>query len=698
MGLMDAYGFILFTKHFSLLMLRMIKTDIKKNFLNSFPVVIDFKEVNPYTAHQEWLETDGQGGFATAPINLIPNRKYSSFLTVSTNPPTNRFNLVNAVIAVITYQSQKYFLTSLRFDNSTDEGILGPNGTLYLDRFTSFPFPQWRYRITTTSAEVIELEFEFLLSSKTILSILSWKLLTKHAAPIELSVQPLLSVRDYHTLHYKNESFFFLEEIVGRKITWDPYPTTPSVTAYTNGVYHSQHSWYERVYYPEEKQRGYTSVEDLAQPGTFSYTLTPDNPALLCFTSEEVLTNPLPLTENTLEKDLVTLKDEEKNRRLECENPLYFAASQYIVTRDEGNTIIAGYPWFTDWGRDTFIALRGLTLTTKQFDVAKAVLKVWSKTLSDGMIPNLFPDHGDSPLYNSVDASLWFIIAAYEYIHLNSALDNNERNNLIACIETIISSYTHGTRFRIKSDYDGLLTAGIKGTQLTWMDACYGDTPVTPRVGKPVEIQSLWLNALKCAAAFNCKWNQYFEIALINFQEKFWNSQYNRLNDVVDSDNRRGTYDATMRPNQILAIGGLPFMLFDLERAKMIVDAVEKELVTPSGIRSLSPFDPNYRGIYAGSVNERDMSYHQGTAWTWLMGPFIEAWIRVRKNSLEAKQEAINRFIEPLMKNLTDFGINHLSEISDGDAPFLARGAPFQAWSVGEIIRIVHTLETLDKA
>jgi predicted glycogen debranching enzyme len=307
------------------------------------------------------------------------------------------------------------------------------------------------------------------------------------------------------------------------------------------------------------------------------------------------------------------------------------------------------------------------------------------------MLPNRFPDSGEQTEYNSVDASLWFIIAAHEFLQAaNSSgiISAKEKRALQNAVEQILEGYSRGTRFGIRMDDDGLLACGVAGVQLTWMDAKVGDWVVTPRIGKPVEIQALWLNALKIAGAFSHGWTQHFQQGLKSFREKFWNDAGGFLYDVVDVDHQTGKNDATFRPNQIFAVGGLPFQLLESWQADRIVAAVQERLLTPLGLRSLAPGEPDYKPHYEGGVWQRDGAYHQGTVWPWLIGPFVEAWVRVRANSAKVKSEAREKFLAPLQAHLDEAGLGHVSEVADAEMPHTPRGCPFQAWSVGELLRL----------
>ncbi len=382
--------------------------------------------------------------------------------------------------------------------------------------------------------------------------------------------------------------------------------------------------------------------------------------------------------------------------RREAASPLALAAGAYLVDRPGGRTLVAGFPWFTDWGRDTFIALRGLLVATGALRQARAILLAWAGAVSEGMMPNRFPDRGAAPEYNSVDASLWYVVAVHDVLAAHAAagrpVPEAEAARLAEACAAILDGYAAGTRYGIAADADGLLRAGVPGVQLTWMDAKVGDWVVTPRIGKPVEVQALWINALRIGTArWSPRWRELERRASASFAR--FVSPSGALHDVIDADHVPGAVDGRMRPNQILAVGGLPFPLLTGEAARAVVEAVEAHLLTPLGLRSLDPADPDYRGTYAGGPRERDGAYHQGTVWPWLIGPFVDAWLAVRGRSSKAKAEARARVLPPLEAHLQEAGLGHVSEVADGDPPHRPGGCPFQAWSLGELIRVRRMLD-----
>ena len=374
-------------------------------------------------------------------------------------------------------------------------------------------------------------------------------------------------------------------------------------------------------------------------------------------------------------------------------NQLVLASDQFLTYRESTKmmTVLAGLPWFTDWGRDTMIAFTGLTLCTKRFKEAEEILLTFARYIRHGIVPNMFPDDNMPPLYNTVDASLWYFYAVYQYLHYNPAAEAEAfvKEQIFPHLKEIISAYEKGTDFSIYMEGDGLIHAGSGLDQITWMDVRVGDWVATPRHGKPVEINALWYNALRImeslcekfdedASAYRTRANQVKE----SFNAKFWDSSNQCLFDVVDGDEP----DDHIRPNQIYAVS-LPFSLLPEEQEKAVVALVEKELFVGCGLRSLAPDHPDYHGIYCGALAKRDAAYHQGTAWGFLLGGFFSAYMKVNHHSSSAAENAV-RMLEPVRKHLTDSGcIGSISEIFDGDAPHNPRGCYAQAWSVGEVLR-----------
>jgi predicted glycogen debranching enzyme len=601
----------------------------------------------------------------------VRTRRYHALLLAATTPPAGRMVLVNAVEAWVETPAGSVALTSHRYA----PGVIHPDGARRIEAFASDPWPTWVFRLPDGS----RVEHGILVRPGRTAVALWWRLLDGPGGV--LAVRPLLSGRDYHALHHENPAFRFDADVTEDRIVWRPYAGVPAVVARGNGRYTHAPDWYRRFRYAAETARGLDDTEDLASPGVLRFDLARGEATLV-----------LAAEGHEPAEDVEAVRAAERRRRTAFPSRLHRAADAYLVRRGRGKTIVAGYPWFTDWGRDTFIALRGLCLATGRLDEARAILCEWAGAVSEGMLPNRFPDRGEEPEFNAVDAALWYVVAVHDFFQASAHVAAEERRLLGAAVERILAGYAAGTRFGIHADADGLLAAGVPGVQLTWMDAKVGDWVVTPRIGKPVEVQALWLNALRVGSATSERWAALYARGRAAFEARFWDEARGCLHDVVDVDHRPGTHDPTFRPNQVFAVGGLPFAVLEGARARRVVHALEGQLLTPLGLRSLAPDEPEYRARYAGGVRERDGAYHQGTAWPWLTGAFVEAWVRVRGGTADARRQARARFLAPLLAHLDDAGLGHLPEVADGDAPHAAGGCPFQAWSVGEALRLERLL------
>lgn len=627
----------------------------------------------------EWLEADGLGGFASGTTSGIRTRRYHAVLLAASRPPTGRYVLVNGFEALVRTPAGHFTLTPQRYAGGVATGNQG-----FVESFEPEPWPRWECMLPDGTRIVHEL---FVLHG-TPSTVATWRLVD-HRPGISLHVRPLMSGRDYHALHHENSSFRFEAREHGRSLRWVPYPDVPAITAQHNGRYRHDPVWYRRFEYEQERARGFDCIEDLASPGILEFDLSAGQAAIV-LSAETAGADRIPFGE-PFDALLGSLRCAEAHRREQLGDSLGRAADAYIARRDEGLTIIAGYPWFADWGRDTFISIRGLCLATGRIADAGSILTRWASVISEGMMPNRFPDNEGPPEYNSVDASLWFIIAAHELIEVAmepAGAVNQQIARLRAGILNIVTAYAEGTRYGIGMTSDGLLAAGEPGTQLTWMDARIGNRVVTPRIGKPVEVQALWINSLWIASQHAPEWKATFRRALATFQDRFWNDQEHGLYDVIDCDHVEGATDASVRPNQILAIGGLPLCLLDTERARRVVDQVEARLLTPLGLRSLASDDPVFCPVYAGGPEARDNAYHQGTVWPWLLGPFVEAWLRARGDRPGLRRDARARFLAPILHHLEEAGLGHISEVADAQFPHKPGGCPFQAWSIGELLRL----------
>ena len=624
----------------------------------------------------EWLEADGVGGFASGTASLIRTRRYHALLLAADPPPARRVVLVNGVEAWLEAAGATFALSSQRYAPD----VTHPDGAARIARFSPSPWPQWTFELEDGSI----LGHELFVAKGYSAVFLRWRLV--EGATAALRVRPLVSGRDYHALHRRNAAFRFEPQRDPGCLVFRPYDGVPGIVVRTNGEYAHQPDWYLNFQYDDERARGLDHVEDLAAPGLFAFDLTA-GPAILILSAG----GGTDLPGRTPPSDLFDhFTGIERTRRASFASPLERAADAYVVRRGDGKTIVAGYPWFTDWGRDSFIALRGLCLATDRLEDARQILLSWTETITDGMVPNRFLDGAGEQEFNAVDASLWFVVAVHEFITLAlraGMLAPRDCRRLERGVDAILERYAAGARYRIGVDTDGLLRCGEPGVQLTWMDARVDGREITPRIGKPVEVQALWLAALLGATQRSPRWIPLLEQGRRSFEARFWNSA-GYLYDVVDVDHEVGRVDATFRPNQIFAVGGLPIQLLPAHKAALVVAEVEARLWTPLGLRSLARGEPGYVPHYGGGPAARDEAYHQGTVWPWLLGPFVEAWVRVRNDTSEARREARARFLEPLLAHLDSAGLGHISEIADAEPPHTPGGCPFQAWSVGETLRL----------
>lgn len=641
--------------------------------------------IGPEMEMAEWLEADGLGGFASGTVSGIRTRRYHALLLAATAPPAGRMVLVNGFDAELETTAGRFALTTQRYA----PGVNHPDGLMHLKNFSLDPWPQWTFSLP--EGKIVQ---DIFIPRGMSTVVLRWRWEGAACDFLKLHVRPFFSGRDFHAMHHENPAFRFMPQSSDSGERWQFYDGVPAVNARHNGIYHHEPCWYRNFLYDEELARGLDATEDLAAPGRFEFDLA-QNSAVLIFSAETPGQYPMPELDTPVDSTDEWARYEQE-RRSSFPTPHLRAADSYLVKRGDGKTIIAGYPWFGDWGRDTFIAMRGLCLATGRLQEAHEILVAWAGAISQGMLPNRFPDRGEQPEYNSVDASLWYVIVVHEFL---DAIGDDpslgaEKKILLAAVDAILAGYRDGTRYGIRADSDGLLACGVPGVQLTWMDAMVNGQPVTPRIGKPVEIQALWLNALGLTSRHDPQWRALFEQGHASFQNRFWNEARDYLHDVVDVDHQTGRVDSQMRPNQVFAAGGLPLQLLDDERAIRVVQAVENELWTPMGLRSLGPGEKNYAPHYRGGPAQRDAVYHEGAVWPWLAGPFIEAWVRVHGATPEIKAQARDSFLSPQLLRLDLQGLHHVPEIADGEAPHLARGCPFQAWSLGEVLRIEKFLET----
>jgi len=629
---------------------------------------------------REWLETNGIGGFACGTISGANTRRYHGLLTAAMRPPLGRITMLSKFEETLVVDGKSFELSA----NQYPEKIY-PEGYKYIKSFRLDPFPIWTFEV-----EGIYIEKSIFMIYVENSTVIEYK--TKDQKPktkVKLELKPLLSFSDYHGLQRENADFNFNYETENDLAAVKPYADiTALYFAHNAQAVERTGFWYRNFEYAIERERGFDFREDLFQPFSLKFDL-----------SKEVIV--IASTEKQQFSDAESFRREEIARRktlIETANAkddftkqLVLAADQFIVSRGQGKTIIAGYPWFSDWGRDTMIALPGLTLATNRAEIAKNILLEFSKHISEGMLPNRFPDAGDRAEYNTVDATLWYFEAVRAYAEKTGDFDF-VRETLYEKLVEIIIWHLRGTRFQIHVERDGLLYAGEEGVQLTWMDAKIGDFVVTPRIGKPVEIQALWYNALCTMTDFARNFgdtdgeHQYLQMASaakLSFNKLFWNEAEQCLFDVVEN----GTRDASVRPNQIFALS-LYHPIIEGERARKVVEKVEAELLTPYGLRSLSPKDSRYCAYYVGSPLERDSAYHQGTVWAWLMGAFVDAY-RKTYPSTRQTESRVQEILEGFKTHMDEAGVGKISEIFDGDKPHTARGCFAQAWSVAEILRVL---------
>jgi predicted glycogen debranching enzyme len=636
-------------------------------------ILTDFESAS----HHEWLVTNGIGGYASGSLSGANTRRYHGLLVAALTPPTGRFVLLSKVEETVCIEGDTFELSSNQYP-----GAVQPQGHQYLERFDAYPSPTFHYRPT----EGVLLEKRIWMDRGANTAYVRYELAQASEA-VDIRLTPLVCWKDYHSEMRSWDGF--PAHAQGRLGELEVRATAdaPLLRLLAPGArWQPAGYWHYNVEHAREKDRGLEFQEDLYCPGHFHVNLKPGEAVTLTASIELIPTEPDRSWRNLLSRQeqlLQTAPAEDLGRALTL------AADAFVIdlaANDalERSTIIAGYPWFTDWGRDTMISLPGLCLTTGRHKVAREILLSYTPWVSQGMIPNRFPDVGEEPEYNTVDATLWYVHAIKQYV--KQAPDGATLiRELWPILTDIINWHLRGTRYGIQVDEDDrLLRAGEPGVQLTWMDARVGDWVVTPRIGKPVEINALWVNALQSMADFaeiiGSDSKPYARLAVLatrSFRKAFVRSDGLGLYDVVADDGP----DASIRPNQVFAVS-LSNTLLSTGVQKAVVDVVEKELLTPRGLRTLSPRDTAYHGRYEGGMAERDGAYHQGTVWPWLLGAFAEAHHRVYRDKAKARA-----FLKPLKDHMLEAGVGSLSEVFDGDAPHRPDGCIAQAWSVAEVLR-----------
>ncbi len=633
----------------------------------NWPIVIDRDRCRDYAQSStlEWLETNGTAAFAMGTVSGANTRRYHALLVASLKPPVERFVALSRVEEEIHIDGVSFALGAAQYP-----GVVSPRGFEQLEEFRLDPFPTWKY-----AAGGVLLEKQLFLIPGRQTAVLRY---TADRA-CTLGTRPFVTWRDYHSLGHANPYFRTNVETTVRLLRMQPYDEIPALVLHHSGArFQPAENWYYNCEYLAELDRGLDFREDLFTPGVLEFALLPGEPAWIIATIER--------DESTDAESLLAARLARRPESLADA-----AADQFLANRADGRpTILAGFPWFTDWGRDTMISLPGLLIARGRLDEARRILEGFLRYLDQGLIPNCFPDAGETPEYNTADATLWMFIAVKSYLDASADRQFLERVFYPAAKE-IIEWHRRGTWYGIGVDpEDHLLRAGAPGAQLTWMDAKIGDWVVTPRHGKPVEISALWYNALRLTAEWAIQCSEPATASEMNdeagqvrrsFRQKFWNSARQCLYDVIADDGPV----AKLRPNQIFAVC-LPHPLLEPPEQQAVVKAVEAELLTPYGLRTLDRSDPDYKPRYQGNPLERDSAYHQGTVWPWLLGPYIRAYLKAFGRTPVTLTYCRNLLIN-LEPEFEQYGLGSLAEVYDGDPPHRAGGCPAQAWSVAEFLQ-----------
>jgi predicted glycogen debranching enzyme len=633
---------------------------------------------------REWLCTNGLGGFASGTVAGTATRRYHGLLVAALAPPVGRILVVSRLDERVEYGGLTYALATNRWA----DGTIAPDGHRLIETFRlDGTSPVWRYACADA---LIEKRVWMEPGANT--TYVRYRLL-RATGPVRLALDALVNYRDYHATTRGPGWQMQVDRVTGGlRVT--AFEGARVILLLAQGATaEPAHDWYVGFRLTAEEARGLDALDDNLRAGRFEALLEPGKPVTFVLSLE-----PEPPLDGELAWQRRRAHDAETLRAWRKAQPaakgapawieqLVLAADQFVVSRPlpddpKGLSIIAGYHWFADWGRDTMIALPGLTLTTGRPRTARRILTTFARFVDGGMLPNVFPDAGEPPEYNTVDAALWYVEAVRAY-HAATG-DTGAVRELFPALERIIEGYVTGTRYRIGVQADGLLAAGEPGVQLTWMDARVGDGVVTPRIGKPVEINALSYNALTAMAVLAgrigrpaASWEAMTDRAATGFA-RFWNAAAGHCFDVIDGPDG---HEAALRPNQILAVS-LSASPLSPEQQRGVVDACARQLLVSFGLRSLAPAEPGYRPRYAGDPGERDGAYHQGTAWAWLLGPFALAHHRVYGDA-----EAACGFLDPIAEHLTDHGLGSVAEVFQPEPPFRPDGCIAQAWSVAETLR-----------
>ena len=663
--------------------------------------------------NREWLVTNSIGGYAAGTVAGSLTRRYHGLLVAALKPPLGRTLLVAKLDEAVLYQGDRYELATNRWAG----GAIAPKGYQQIERFhLEGSIPVWEFALGNAL-----LEKRIWMHPRANTTYVRYHL-KRASAPVTLSLKALVNYRDYHsnTLVQAGSNEWHMQvEKVPHGIRVQAFSdAVPFYLLSDRGEFHAHHDWYQGFDLALERYRGLGDRDDHLHAASLDVELQPGDSILIAASTTQTaaLDNESTLTiRQAYEQQLLT---QAQISHAQANNPpwlqqLVLAADQFIVDRPltdnpEGKTVIAGYPWFGDWGRDTMISLPGLTLAAGRSDIARTIILTFARYLDQGMLPNLFPDAGEEPEYNTVDAILWYFEAIRAYYETTG--DQALLAEVWPALAEVIAWHQKGTRYNIHLDSDGLIYAGEEGVQLTWMDAKVGDWVVTPRIGKPIEISALWYNALQSMVQFGQilgKPTQEYEALAQQTQkgfQRFWNGDRGYCYDVLDGPEGN---DPALRPNQLFAVS-LPFAagrgvglgtgietgssLLEIQQQRAVVEICGQHLLTSHGLRSLAPHDPQYIGRYGGGPLQRDGAYHQGTTWGWLIGPYVQAHLQVHGHVAEAKA-----LLEPMVQHLQSGCIGNLSEVFDGDAPMTPRGCFAQAWSVAEVLRVWRLIAAQEK-
>lgn len=682
----------------------------------SFCVPTDGQDIDTLLA-KEWLLTNGRGGYASSTLAGCHTRAYHGLLVGSLQPPVNRVMALSNCLEMILSKGKTFHLSTFEFDDK-----FAPEGFQFQKAFRRDIGAHFDYALPDVD---LTRSVYLLRQTDTVAIVYDF---TRIREPVEFIIRPFVGLRNFHTLQksYAALGSAWLGSAERGIVVRHGTPNSCSLfLRCPSAHYEKDPQWWFNFMYRAEKERGQAFTEDLWTPGFFKCRI--DLPTRIILWAHlnafDASHDPGPFVDANIDAVHRDLHHHQKSLRCRANqvefpnweskdqspitgNATHFdilclAADQFITERKtrrgRSTTILAGYPWFADWGRDAFISLPGLLLATGRFKQAKSVLTTFAAAADYGMIPNRFDDYSDTTHFNSVDASLWFINASFQYLATTGDADTFTRK-LLPTVQWIIESYNHGTRFGIHGDTDGLIVAGDEHTQLTWMDAKCDGIAFTPRYGKAVEVNALWYNALRHLAEFFADRNEedaghYQAMAdkvQASFCRQFWNERKGYLNDYILPN---GSANDRLRPNQIFAVS-LKFSALPTDQQKSVIAAVQDKLLTPYGLRTLNPQAEGYQGRYTGPMRQRDEAYHQGTVWPFLIGPFIEAYLKVNDFSRESKKQAAE-FLQPLLKHLTeDACLASISEIFDGDDPHRPKGCFAQAWSVAELIRVYQLVNS----